>query len=117
VIADPPLPLPPPDEDTGNFKPVSRDEVSDVSLLPGQFRELQREVRAGFEMIADRLLTQIDRLSQRADDQQFDIERLKSGETTTRRELDALKADVAQLKHRVAPVTKPVTKRRKSARK
>lgn len=64
--------------------------LDDLSLLPGEFRALRAEMRSGFEMLANRILTAMSRMEARQDDQDTRI-------TATEQRLDAIEA---QLKKR-----------------
>lgn len=43
-------------------EPVTREQVTDEKLVAGQLRALQNEVRSGFEMLANRILTAVERV-------------------------------------------------------
>ncbi len=69
------------------FDPVTRDDVAEDNprMIVGELRALQREVRSGFELVMARLLTAIERMSNRQDDQADRISELE-------RRVDALEA-------------------------
>ncbi len=47
---------------TGDFKPVTADEVSDLALLPRRFDQFVAEFRTSFELLVEKLLPAINRI-------------------------------------------------------
>lgn len=74
------------------FKPVTADDVTDEKLVAGQLRELQREVRSGFELITTRLETMMDRFAERQEDHAHRIDQLERDRARTDQRLAALEA-------------------------
>lgn len=69
-----------------------REQVSDENpaVLANHMRALQREVHAGFEMITQKLLTAIERLTNRFDDMSSRIADLERWQSRTDARLAAL---------------------------
>lgn len=80
---------PPPDDE---FKPVTAFDVSDENpaMIANHMRALQREVRAGFEMVTQKLLTAIERLNNRYDITDDRVTALERRATDAERRLEAL---------------------------
>lgn len=72
------------------YKPVTADDVTDEKLVPGEMRALQREVRAGFQLLESRLTTIMDRFAARQDDHDARIGQLERGHRDTAQRLAAL---------------------------
>ena len=46
------------------FKPITRDEVSELALLPRRFDQFASEVRQSFELLAEKLIPTLARLEE-----------------------------------------------------
>ena len=85
------------------WQPVTPADVTDDKLVSGQLRALQREVRSGFELITQKVLTAVERLTEKVDD-------IKAEMADTKAEVAALKREQARTHERLAALEK---KRRK----
>lgn len=50
------------------FEPVTREDVDDISLLPGEFRAFRAEMRQAFALLTTQLLPLIKRANEEIDD-------------------------------------------------
>lgn len=58
------------DADTGEHRPITAFDVSDENpaVLANHMRAIQREMHAGFELLAQKLLTSFERINEKLDD-------------------------------------------------
>ena len=98
------------------FKPVTRDDTTDLALLPGEFRAFRSEVRDGLESIA-RTLQTLGRIEERMtvviERQNFAEQRVDKLE----RRLDAVQTEQIAIRELVDRLNANATKRRVPARK
>lgn len=80
------------DKKPDEFKPLDAYDVSDENpaMIANHMRALQREVRAGFEMVTQKLLTAIERLNNRYDITDDRVTALERRATDAERRLDAI---------------------------
>lgn len=74
------------------FTPVAADELTDEKLVAGQLRALQREVRDGFELVTNKLLTNLERLNDRIDDVMSRLSSLERYRVELDARLDSIEA-------------------------
>lgn len=51
-----------------DYKPVTREDVTDLALLPKRFDMFATEVRQSFELLNERLIPMLTRIEERLDD-------------------------------------------------
>lgn len=66
---------------TDGYKPVTRDDVSDLALLPRRFDLFAAEVKQGFEMLANQILPKLDRIVATQTDQGYELTQLRRDHT------------------------------------
>lgn len=58
------------------YQPVTRDDVSDLALLPRRFDLFAAEVKQGFEILANQILPKLDRIAATQSDQGHELAQL-----------------------------------------
>ena len=90
------------------YVPVAPADVTDERLVAGQLRALQNEVRSGFELLATKLLTAIERLGQQHED-------LEDRVASVERDVDSIFDGQDRLVLRVTALEAATVKRRRPA--
>lgn len=69
---------------------VKSEDVEDGRLVAGNLRALQREVRHGFDLVTNKLMTSLERIESKLDDLADRVGRLERDTDDHRKRLDAL---------------------------
>ena len=63
------------------YKPVTREDVTDLALLPKRFDLFATEVRQSFELLTERLIPALTRIEEKLEDFGVRLARLERGHT------------------------------------
>lgn len=73
-----------------DYKPVTREDVTDLALLPKRFDLFAHEVRQSFELLTERLIPALTRIEEKLEDFGVRIARLERGQVDTTARITAL---------------------------
>lgn len=82
------------------FKPVQSEDVSDLKLLPGQFRQFAADVRLSFELLNERLMPMLNRLEHALDDLNVRVTRIEKDALAADRRLNAIEQQLSVAKRK-----------------
>jgi hypothetical protein len=73
-----------------DYKPVTREDVTDLALLPKRFDLFAHEVRQSFELLTERLIPALTRIEEKLEDFGVRIARLERGQVDNTARITAL---------------------------
>lgn len=79
------------------FKPVRASDVTDEKLVAGNLRRVEREMRAGFALLGQRLETIMNRFASTQDDHGMRLRHLETAHVSHRQDTQALEQRVDAL--------------------
>jgi hypothetical protein len=89
------------DDIDDKFRPVQSHELSDLALLPGQFRQFAAEVRMSFELLTERIMPALDRLNTAIDDLRVRVSRVERERDEDRKALAEIQRELSQRSKRI----------------
>lgn len=83
---------PQPRDDDSDFKPVTAADVTDLALLPGEFRAFANEMRSSIEQLVTRIYPALDEIKEGLIDMRLRVNQLERDQSRTDQRLAALEA-------------------------